>query len=88
MGFQFKIPLSAALAVVKGIQTVSTIILAAGDITTILLTEAVANGILLGLSYYKERQPAELTSRASHSKQLYEFLTNLCYARRARARNS
>lgn len=55
MGFQFKIPLSAALAVVKGIQTVSTIILAAGDITTILLTEAVANGIHMGLSYYKER---------------------------------
>jgi hypothetical protein len=55
MGFQFKIPLSAALAVVKGIQTVSTIILAAGDLTTILLIEAIANGVLMGLSYYKDR---------------------------------
>jgi len=55
MGFQLKIPLSAALAVVKGIQTVSTIILAAGDLTTILLIEAVANGVLMGLSYYKDR---------------------------------
>ncbi len=55
MGFQFKIPLTASLAVVKGIQTVSTIILAAGELTTILLIEAVANGIPMGLSYYKKR---------------------------------
>lgn len=55
MGFQFKIPLSVSLAIVKGIQTVSTIILAAGDISTILLIEAIANGILMGISYYKER---------------------------------
>ena len=55
MGFQFKIPLSVSLAIAKGIQTACTIILAAGDINTILLAEAIANGILMGISYYKER---------------------------------
>lgn len=54
MGFQFKIPLSVSLAVVKGNQTVSTTILAAADITTILLIEAIANGVLMDLSYYKD----------------------------------
>jgi len=39
----------------EGIQIVSTIILAAGDINTILLIEAIANGVLMGISYYKER---------------------------------
>lgn len=55
MGFQVKIPLSVSLAIAKGIQTACTIVLAAGDINTILLIEAVANGVLMGISYYKEK---------------------------------
>ena len=55
MGFQFKIPLSVSLAIVKGIQTACTIILAAGDINTVLIVEAIANGVLMGVSYYKQK---------------------------------
>ena len=55
MGCQFKTPLSVSLALVKGIQTACTIVLAAGDMNTILVIEAVANGVLTGISYYKEK---------------------------------
>ena len=55
MGFEIKIRLVAALAIVKVIQTACTVILAAGDINTIILVEAIANGVLMGISYYKQK---------------------------------
>jgi len=55
MGFQLKIKLSVALAIVKALQTGSTVILTKGDITTVILVEAIANAVLMGVSYYKEK---------------------------------
>jgi hypothetical protein len=48
--------LAVVLAIVKGIQTASTVILSQGDITTIIVVEAIANALLMGVSYYKESQ--------------------------------
>lgn len=55
MGFEIKIRLVVAMAIVKVIQTTCTVILAAGDINTIILIEAIANGVLMGISYYKQK---------------------------------
>ena len=55
MGFEIKIRLVAVMAAIKVVQTACTVILAAGDINTIILVEAVANGVLMGISYYKQK---------------------------------
>jgi hypothetical protein len=44
------------LAVIKGIQTACTVILAQGDLTVIIIVEAIANAMLMGVSYYKEAE--------------------------------
>lgn len=53
MPFEIKIRLAAAMAIIKVVQTTCTVILAAGDINTIIVVEAIANGVLMGISYYK-----------------------------------
>ena len=54
MGFQFKVPLATVLAIINGISIATTYIVSQGDLTTVIVVQAVVNGILAGLSYYKE----------------------------------
>jgi hypothetical protein len=55
MGFQFKIPLATTLAFLNGISVATTYIVSQGDLTTVIIVQAIVNGILAGLSYYKEK---------------------------------
>jgi len=55
MGFEIKIRLVAVMALIKVVQTACTVILATGDINTVLVVEAIANGVLMGISYCKQR---------------------------------
>ena len=55
MGFQFKVRLAAVLAILHGISFGATYIVTQGDLTTIIVVQAIVSGITAGLSHYKEK---------------------------------
>ncbi len=56
MGFQVKVRLAAVLAVLHGISFGAAYIVTQGDLTTVIVVQAIVSGITAGLSYYKEKE--------------------------------
>ena len=54
MGLQFKVRLATMLAILHGISFGATYIVTQGDLTAIIVVQAIVSGITAGLSYYKE----------------------------------
>ena len=54
MGFQFKVKLSAVVAVINGVAAGLSYIASQGDITITIICTAISIGITQGISYYKE----------------------------------
>jgi hypothetical protein len=54
MGFQFKVKLSAIMAVINGVAVCLSYIASQGNITITIICTAISIGITQGLSYYKE----------------------------------
>jgi len=54
MGFQFKVRLAAVLAILHGVSFGAAYIVTQGDLTAIIVVEAIVSGITAGLSYYKK----------------------------------
>lgn len=54
MGFQFKIKLSVAMAVINGIVAGLSYIASQGNITVTIVCTAISVGITQGISYYKD----------------------------------
>ena len=56
MGFQFKLKLSAVLAVLNGVSVALAYIVSQGNITVTIVWFAITTGAAAGLSYYKESE--------------------------------
>jgi len=56
MGFQFKLKLSAVLAIIQGSSVGLAYIVSQGNITATIVWFAISTGITAGLSYYKEKE--------------------------------
>ncbi len=56
MVFQFKPKLSVILALLHGLSITCTYIVTQGNLTTVIIVEALVTGITAGLSHYKEKQ--------------------------------
>jgi len=56
MVFQFKPKLCVVLAVLHGLSIGCTYIVTQGNLTTVVIVEALVTGITAGLSYYREKQ--------------------------------
>ena len=54
MGFEFKVKLSAVLAVINGLAAGLTYIASQGNITVTIVCTAVSIGITQGISYYTD----------------------------------
>ena len=54
MGFQFKVKLSALMAVINGVAAGLSYIASQGDLTTTIVCTAIPIGITQGISYYKD----------------------------------
>jgi hypothetical protein len=54
MGFQFKIKLSAVMAVINGVAAGLSYIASQGNITVTIFCTAISIGITQGISYYNE----------------------------------
>jgi len=54
MGFQFKVKLSAVMAVINGVAAGLSYIASQGNITVTIVATAISIGITQGISYYKE----------------------------------
>ena len=54
MGFQFKVKLSALMAVINGVAAGLSYITSQGNITVTIICTAIPIGITQGISYYKE----------------------------------
>ena len=55
MGFQFKVKLSAVMAVINGVSVGLAYIVSQGNITATIIWFAITTGATAGLSYYKEK---------------------------------
>ena len=53
MGFQFKIKLSAVMAIINGMAAGLSYIASQGDVTITIVCTAISIGITQGISYYK-----------------------------------
>jgi len=56
MVFQFKLKLGVILALLHGLSISCTYIVTQGNLTTVIIVEALVTGITAGLSHYKEKQ--------------------------------
>jgi len=54
MGFQFKVKMSAVMAVINGLAADLSYIASQGDITVTIVCTAISLGITHGISYYKD----------------------------------
>jgi len=54
MGFEFKPKLATILAILQGISVGCAYIVTQGDLTLIILWQAIMAGIAAGVSYYKD----------------------------------
>ena len=54
MGFQFKVKLSALMAVINGMAAGLSYIASQGNITVTILCTAISVGLTQGVSYFKE----------------------------------
>jgi len=54
MGFQFKIKLSAVMAIINGMAAGLSYIASQGDVTITIVCTAISIGITQGISYYKD----------------------------------
>ena len=54
MGFEFKVKLSAVMAVINGVAAGLTYIATQGNITITIVATAISIGITQGISYYKD----------------------------------
>jgi len=54
MGFQFKVKLSAVMAVINGVAAGLSYIASQGDVTITIVCTAISIGITQGISYYKD----------------------------------
>ena len=54
MGFQFKVKLSAIMAVINGLVAGLSYIASQGDVTVTIVCTAISIGITQGISYYKD----------------------------------
>ena len=54
MGFQFKVKLSAVMAVINGFAAGLSYIASQGNVTVTIVSTAISIGITQGISYYKE----------------------------------
>ncbi len=54
MGFEFKVKLSAVMAVINGLAAGLSYIASQGNITVTIVCTAISIGITQGISYYKD----------------------------------
>ena len=54
MGFEFKVKLSAVLAVINGVAAGLSYIASQGDLTVTIVCTVISIGITQGISYYSE----------------------------------
>jgi len=54
MGFEFKVKLAVAMAVINGVVAGLSYIVSQGDITITIVLTAISVGITQGISYYRE----------------------------------
>ena len=57
MGFQFKVKLSALMAVINGVAAGLSYTTSQGDLTVTIVCTAISIGITQGISYYTDYQP-------------------------------
>ena len=74
MGFEFKVKLSAVMALINGAAAGLSYIASQGNITVTIVCTAISIGITQGISYYNEQVLAFCARAQEMQKQILELV--------------